>query len=132
MLTAEPLISGDLLIIPVSGKKEALSAYSLTDGHRVWRTGLGGERVLALAPGRPGEVDVLTRSAYWSYLWRLDVGTGAPEQESAVLRDAALGERVAMFADRPGGPVFVNLGETAGAGHGDLPAMFSVKPVRGW
>ncbi|MCY0927422.1 hypothetical protein OTB20_14620 [Streptomyces sp. H27-H1] len=40
--------------------------------HRVRRTGLGGERVLALAPGRPGEVDVLTRSAYWSYLWRLD------------------------------------------------------------
>ncbi|MER5933862.1 PQQ-binding-like beta-propeller repeat protein [Streptomyces sp. NPDC002054] len=123
-----PWVRGDLLITPVQrGKKQSVSAYSLTDGRRLWNRSLDGENILGLGPGRGNEVTVVTSKLPWTYLWRLDTGTGRPRQESTVLRDVPLGRRFEVYPGPPGSYVFVNLD-----GEGELPPTFEVDPVRGW
>ncbi|MEV7523151.1 PQQ-binding-like beta-propeller repeat protein [Streptomyces sp. NPDC091371] len=123
-----PVVSGELLITPVkNGKAGGVSAYSLTDGHRVWHAGFGKESVNGLAAGPAGEVGVVTSYRWWKYLTRLDVDSGEREQESAVLRDAPLGTRFAFYPSSPGYCVFVNLDQS-----GTLPPIFDMNPVMGW
>ncbi|MCX5149944.1 PQQ-binding-like beta-propeller repeat protein [Streptomyces sp. NBC_00320] len=123
---------GDLLITPVQGKSPGLSAYSLTDGRRLWHTGLGGEQPRALARGKgTGEVDVLTARGGWTYLWRLDERTGRRREQPAVLRDMPLAARFKMYTDTPDGPTFVNLDPETNAPTA-LPTVFWMAPVLGW
>ncbi|MGW0392324.1 outer membrane protein assembly factor BamB family protein [Streptomyces sp. NPDC003042] len=124
-----PLVSGDLLITPVRGndKRRGVSAYSLTDGHRVWHADLGKNRVRALTPGRAGEVDVVTSSHWWNYLSHLELDNGKLREESTVLRDLPLGERFEFYKGPPGDYVFVNLDRST-----ELPPIFDIDPVIGW
>ncbi|MCJ1680628.1 PQQ-like beta-propeller repeat protein [Streptomyces sp. APSN-46.1] len=122
-----PLAVGGLLIASGQGKKPGLSAYSLTDGRRVWHAGLDGHDVRGIAPGRAGGVDVVTSDRWWTYLWHLNGDSGAPGQRPTVLRDVPLGRRFEVYADQPAGYTFVNLDEG-----GRLPVYFSVRPVIGW
>ncbi|MEV8536340.1 PQQ-binding-like beta-propeller repeat protein [Streptomyces sp. NPDC051211] len=125
-----PWVRGDLLITPVQRgkKKQSVSAYSLTDGRRLWNRSLDGGNVLGLGPGRGNEVTVVTSKYPWTHLWRLDAGTGRPRQESAILREVPLGQRFEVFPGPPGSYVFVNMDEDGG----ELPPTFDVDPVRGW
>ncbi|MFJ8012610.1 PQQ-binding-like beta-propeller repeat protein [Streptomyces sp. NPDC096339] len=127
----EPLVSGELLVVPVrDGKKAGVSAYSLTDGHRAWHTGFGRERVLGLGRARgAGEVAVVTSEHPWTYLTRLDLGGGGRREESTVLREVPLSQRFAFWPGPPGSYVFVNLGAYDSE---QLPPTFEVLPVWGW
>ncbi|MFD7260612.1 PQQ-binding-like beta-propeller repeat protein [Streptomyces sp. NPDC059874] len=127
----EPLVSGELLVMPVKvGKKAGVSAYSLTDGHRVWRTGFGGETVRALGPGRrTGEVAVVSSGHPWTYLTRLGLAGGERREESTVLREVPLAGRFVFYPGPPGSYVFVNLGREESE---PLPPTFEVLPVWGW
>ncbi|MCX5376846.1 PQQ-binding-like beta-propeller repeat protein [Streptomyces sp. NBC_00091] len=128
-LYGEPLVTGDLLVSPVkAGKKADVSAYSLIDGHRVWRTGFGDERILGLAPGRsPGEIAVVGSVHGWTYLTRLGRADGKRREESTILREVRLGNRFAFSAGPPGSYVFVNLDA-----NDELQPTFEVMPVWGW
>ncbi|MBT2480277.1 PQQ-binding-like beta-propeller repeat protein [Streptomyces sp. ISL-94] len=123
-----PVVTGGLLVAPVTaGKKAGLSAYSLTDGHRVWHAGFGKEAVRALAVGRGGEVDVVTSGPWWTYLTHVDAAKGKRREEPTILRELPLGSRFVFFPGPPGSYVFVNLDQSDA-----LPPTFDIDPVRGW
>ncbi|MER5183006.1 PQQ-binding-like beta-propeller repeat protein [Streptomyces sp. NPDC002896] len=100
-------------------RPQGLSAYSLTDGRRVWHTSFE-DRIVALSPGRSGEVDVVT-SMTWNRLWSVDARSGDQEGEAVVLRDAPLSDLFDVRLRPHSGYVFVNLDEDS-----DKPALFAV------
>ncbi|WP_030961885.1 PQQ-binding-like beta-propeller repeat protein [Streptomyces sp. NRRL S-378] len=123
-----PLVSGDLLVLPVRGKVPGVSAYSLRDGRRAWHAGLDGATVLGLAPGRArGGVDVVTSTAARTHLWHLDGTTGRPGAEPTILRDVPLGRRFEIYPTGVEGYTFVNLDPS-----GELPSYVALKRVRDW
>ncbi|MET9571945.1 PQQ-binding-like beta-propeller repeat protein [Streptomyces virginiae] len=123
-----PLVSGDLLVLPVKGKVPGVSAYSLLDGRRVWHAGLDGATVLGLARGRArGGVDVVTSTAARTQLWHLDGTTGRAKAEPTILRDVPLGRRFEIYPTGTEGYTFVNLDPA-----GDLPSYVALKRVTGW
>ncbi|MFJ2596896.1 outer membrane protein assembly factor BamB family protein [Streptomyces erythrochromogenes] len=123
-----PLVSGDLLVLPVKGKVPGVSAYSLLDGRRAWHAGLDGATVLGLAQGRaPGGVDVVTSTAARTHLWHLDGTTGRAEAEPTILRDVPLGRRFEIYPTGVEGYTFVNLDPA-----GELPSYVALKRVTGW
>ncbi|MFD6230035.1 PQQ-binding-like beta-propeller repeat protein [Streptomyces sp. NPDC060232] len=123
-----PLVSGDLLVLPVKGKVPGVSAYSLLDGRRVWHAGLDGATVLGLAQGRaPGGVDVVTSTAARTHLWHLDGTTGRRKAEPTILRDVPLGRRFEIYPAGAEGYTFVNLDPS-----GELPSYVALRRVRGW
>ncbi|WP_374774606.1 PQQ-like beta-propeller repeat protein [Streptomyces sp. NBC_01310] len=123
-----PVVAGDLLVTPVkNGKKNGVSAYSLTDGRRAWHAGFGGARVRALARTRTDEVAVVTSDHPWTHLTRLGLDRGNQREEPTILRDLPLGKRFAFFPGPPGSYAFVNLDRSD-----TLPPTFDVDPVFGW
>ncbi|KJK47399.1 PQQ-binding-like beta-propeller repeat protein [Streptomyces sp. NRRL F-4428] len=123
-----PLVSGDLLVLPVKGRVPGVSAYSLLDGRRVWHAGLDGATVLGVAQGRaPGGVDVVTSTAASTYLWHLDGTTGRPKAEPTILRDVPLGRRFEIYPTGTEGYTFVNLDPS-----GELPSYVALRRVTGW
>ncbi|MFJ6052378.1 PQQ-binding-like beta-propeller repeat protein [Streptomyces sp. NPDC092307] len=123
-----PVLTGDLLITPVKqGEKNGVSAYSLTDGRRVWHAGFGDEVVRGLAPIGPGEIGVVTSGRWWTYLSHHGLADGVRRAEPTVLRDLPLGERFTFHPGPPGRYVFVNLDR-----QGLLPPTFDIDPVFGW
>ncbi|MFF4425243.1 PQQ-binding-like beta-propeller repeat protein [Streptomyces sp. NPDC001549] len=123
-----PLLTGDTLVTAVKqGKKNGVSAYSLTDGRRLWQAGAGDEEVRGLAPTGPGEVGVVTSGRWWTYLTHRGLADGRGRAEPTVLRDLPLGERFAFYPGPPGSYVFVNLDRK-----GLLPPIFDMDPVFGW
>ncbi|MFF8263308.1 PQQ-binding-like beta-propeller repeat protein [Streptomyces virginiae] len=123
-----PLVSGDLLVLPVKGKVPGVSAYSLLDGRRVWHAGLDGATVLGLAQGRArGGVDVVTSTAARTQLWHLDGTKGRAKAEPTILRDVPLGRRFEIYPTGTEGYTFVNLDPA-----GDLPSYVALKRVTGW
>lgn len=128
-----PVVAGGLLVTPVKdGDTVGVSAYSLTDGRRVWHSGFGdGGSVLGLAIGEGGpggQVDVVSRRHGWTYLTHLDGRSGRRGEEPAVLRDLPLGSRFVFRPGPPGSYVFVNLVDDDGT----RPPVFDIDPVRGW
>ncbi|MFE9481120.1 PQQ-binding-like beta-propeller repeat protein [Streptomyces spororaveus] len=125
-----PVLTGDLLVTAVKqGKKNGVSAYSLTDGRRVWHAaaGAGDAQIRGLAPTGPGEVGVVTSDRWWTYLSHRRLADGVRRAEPAVLRDLPLGERFTFYPGPPGSYVFVNLDRK-----GLLPPVFDIGPVFGW
>ncbi|MBZ9596566.1 PQQ-like beta-propeller repeat protein [Streptomyces yangpuensis] len=123
-----PIVSGDLLVLPVKAKAPGVSAYSLLDGRRVWHAGLDGATVLGLAQGRaPGGVDVVTSTAARTHLWHLDGTTGRADAEPTILRDVPLGRRFEIYPTGVEGYTFVNLDPS-----GELPSYVALKRVRDW
>lgn len=123
-----PVLTGDLLVTPVKQEKgNGVSAYSLTDGRRLWHAGVGDDEVRGLAPTGPGEVGVVTSDRWRTYLTHRGLGDGRRRAEPTVLRDLPLGERFAFYPGPPGSYVFVNLDRK-----GLLPPVFDVDPVFGW
>ncbi|WP_405448007.1 PQQ-binding-like beta-propeller repeat protein [Streptomyces erythrochromogenes] len=123
-----PLVSGDLLVLPVKGRVPGVSAYSLLDGRRAWHAGLDGATVLGLAQGRaPGGVDVVTSTAARTHLWHLAGTTGRPKAEPTILRDVPLGRRFEIYPTGTEGYTFVNLDPA-----GELPSYVALMRVTGW
>ncbi|MFG2992737.1 PQQ-binding-like beta-propeller repeat protein [Streptomyces sp. NPDC048257] len=123
-----PVVSGGLLVTPVKqGEAGGVSAYSLTDGRRVWHAGTGDEEIRGLAPTRRGEVGVVTSDRWWTYLSRRGLADGRRRAEPTVLRDLPLGRNFAFYPGPPGSYVFVNLDRD-----GALPPTFDIDPVSGW
>ncbi len=123
-----PVVAGDLLVTPVkNGKRNGVSAYSLTDGRRVWHAGLGDANVRALARTRTDEVAVVTSDHPWTYLTRLGLQRGNQREEPTILRDLPLGKRFAFFPGPPSSYVFINLDRSD-----TLPPTFDIDPVFGW
>ncbi|MEV7595296.1 PQQ-binding-like beta-propeller repeat protein [Streptomyces sp. NPDC089922] len=123
-----PVVAGDLLVVPVKAKVPGVSAYSLTDGRRVWHAALDGATVLGLARGRAaGGVDVVTSTAARTHLWHLAGDTGRPKAEPTILRDVPLGRRFEIYPDGTEGYTFVNLDPA-----GELPSYVALTRVRGW
>ncbi|MCX5198702.1 PQQ-like beta-propeller repeat protein [Streptomyces sp. NBC_00249] len=124
-----PVVTGEVMVTPVrDGKRLGVSAYSLTDGRRLWHTGLGENNVLGLAVTRPGEVAVVNAGPRWTYLSRLDLSDGRPRQEPTVLRDLPLSRHFEFFAGPPGSYAFVNLD----AHDNSRFPTFDIDPVWGW
>ncbi|WP_328863587.1 PQQ-binding-like beta-propeller repeat protein [Streptomyces virginiae] len=123
-----PVLTGDLMITSVKeGKNNGVSAYSLTDGRRVWHAGVGDEVVRGLAPTGPGEVGVVTADRWRTYLAHHGLADGRRRAQPTVLRDLPLGERFTFYPGPPGSYVFVNLDRK-----GLLPPTFDIDPVFGW
>ncbi|GGR87354.1 hypothetical protein Snoj_65850 [Streptomyces nojiriensis] len=123
-----PVLTGDTLVTAVKqGKRNGVSAYSLTDGRRLWHAGVGDEEVRGLAPTGPGEVGVVTSGRWWTYLTHHGLADGGRRARPTVLRDLPLGERFAFYPGPPGSYVFVNLDRK-----GLLPPTFDIDPVFGW
>ncbi|MET9606395.1 PQQ-binding-like beta-propeller repeat protein [Streptomyces sp. NPDC006512] len=125
-----PVVTGDLMVVPVQdGKRTGVSAYSLTDGRRLWHQDLEGQTVRGLSVTRPGEVAVIGSDLWWTYLTRLGPADGRRrEEEPTVLRDLPLSGHFEFFAGPPGRYVFVNLDPQDDT----LFPTFDIDPVWGW
>ncbi|MGZ9931673.1 outer membrane protein assembly factor BamB family protein [Streptomyces sp. NC-S4] len=123
-----PVLTGDTLVTAVKqGERTGVSAYSLTDGRRLWHAGADGEEVRGLAPTGRGRVGVVTSGPWWTYLTHRGLADGVRRARPTVLRDLPLGERFAFYPGPPGSYAFVNLDRK-----GLLPPVFDTAPVFGW
>lgn len=117
------VVSGGLFISVVNestqGRRQEVSAYSLTDGRRVWHTAFE-DGIDRLAPGSDGRINVVTSSPWWHQLWRVDARSGQRRGASVVLRDAPLSYQFDVRPRPEGGYVFVNLQSDS-----DQPALFA-------
>ncbi|MCX4972423.1 PQQ-binding-like beta-propeller repeat protein [Streptomyces sp. NBC_00620] len=123
MPASQVVVSGGLFISVVNestqGRRQEVSAYSLTDGRRVWHTAFE-DAIDRLAPGSDGRINVVTSSSWWHQLWRVDARSGQRRGASVVLRDAPLSYQFDVRPRPEGGYVFVNLQSDS-----DQPALFA-------
>ncbi|MFJ6571098.1 PQQ-binding-like beta-propeller repeat protein [Streptomyces sp. NPDC091292] len=104
-------VRGDTLIAasqkPGEDYPTAVSAYSLKDGERLWRTGVG-DSVHAMVPFGTDRLGVLTQEGR---VWNLDARTGAKDSDAGVpIRDenGSFGRYPQLVAEGDGDWLVVN------------------------